>query len=97
MARVDKLARWIAAGLLREQGVTRTPDTMAGVMPVSYRLADAAVEAISEIVAELAAELAGKPRADAGDQLAWLVAAMDLRQWESQFAASGPPENDGGM
>ena len=94
MARVDRLARWIARDLLREEGVDRTPDAMAAVMRTSYRLADAALDAVGELVREIAAELAGE-RVPVLPGVADQLAAMDVRYWESQFAASGPPETGG--
>lgn len=93
VARVDRLAQWIASDILRAEGVTRTPDSMAAVMRVSYRLADAGLAAVGELTREIAAELSGQrvPVVPGiGDQLA----ELDLRAWEAQFAPSGPPECD---
>lgn len=66
---------------------------MAAMMPVSYPLADAAVEAIGEFVTEIAAELAGRPPGSVPD-IGELVTALEWREWEAQFASSGPPESE---
>lgn len=89
MARVDKLAQWIAQDILRAQGVTRTPDAMASVMPVSYNLASGFLGALGAVIGDMGDELArgtgGQVRHPVPG-LAELLAALDFRQWADQMA-----------
>jgi hypothetical protein len=77
VGRADRVALWIAGGILREQGVARTPAAMAALMPLAYRLADAALSAIGEFTAEIAAELAGETAA---------VGGVDMTEYEQEFS-----------
>ncbi len=90
MARADRLAQWIARDLLAAEGAPRTPDSMASVMRVSYRLADAALQAVGELVREIAAELAGQSvaesRAAAERQLADFEMGPGVPTWHPEHS-----------
>jgi len=97
VARLDRVARWIAADILRERGVEKTPASMSAVMPVSYVFAEGVMRALGEMATEMAAELAGataviRVPVPAG---AWF-AGEDLAAWEAELSRDGP-ETDGGL
>jgi hypothetical protein len=88
--RVDRVAQWIAADILRAYDVPRSPGAMGAAAPLAYKLADAVLAAVGEIVGEIAAELAKGVVPAVGDQ----VTEMDIRVWETELASSGPLESE---
>jgi hypothetical protein len=98
MARADRVARWVACDILAGQGVARTPEAMASVMPVSYNLAAGFLGALRSVIADMADELArgpaGVPRHPVPG-LAELLAALDVRAWEDQLAGEAQVVHQG--
>lgn len=90
MARIDRLARWLAADILRERAVPKTPAAMASVLPLSYVLAEGVSKALAEVAAEFAAELTGATAVirlpvAAGPPVAVDVDPWDLAVWECEL------------
>ena len=90
MARIDRVARWIASDILRARGVEKTPASMRAVLPVSYVFAEGALRSLSELTGELAEELAGATAVIlvpvGGKAAGW----RDLAEWEDEFSREGP-------
>lgn len=91
MARIDRVARWVAVDILAERGVARTPAAMRSVMPVSYVVAEGVLRALGEMTGDLAAELAGAEAvicvpaggADPGP---------DMAEFEAEFPGDEPDQ-----
>ncbi len=91
MARIDRVARWIARDILAERGVEETPAAVAALLPVSYAVAEGVVKALSAVVGDMAAELAGATVVIRCPVAAGRLAA-DLEAWEAEMTSERPDE-----
>lgn len=92
MARIDRMARWIASDILRECGVEKTPASTRAVLPVCYVFAEGVLQALGELTGEMAGELAGATAVvlvPAGGRSAELV---HLAEWEAELSREGPEQ-----
>lgn len=98
MARIDRVARWIASDILRARGVEKTPATMRAMLPVSYVFAEGVLRALESMTGEMAEELAGGMAviccpAPAGGQ----AEGVDMADFEAEWSSKDPDPEQGAV
>lgn len=93
MARIDRVARWIASDILRERGVEKTPASMRAMLPVAYVFAEGVLRALDSMTGEMAEELAGGMAViccpvPAGGQ----AGSVDMADFEAEFEGPEPEQ-----